>query len=358
MKSVKKILLSIIISVFYFSINIYAHHDLSDNEYDILFIGASYFTYNNLTGIMKNILNDCGIQAKMELHTAGGPYLYDHAYSSLTKAKIREKDWDFIVLQGVGSLTAYPDVFTDNPVYPALKKLHEFISGNCKSAKMIFCLPWAFEDGMTWKGWPDTYEDMQIKIYNNTILWAEEIGFSIAPVGWAWKSVLKEKGYPLHYLHQSDWNHPSLKGSYLMACVIYCTLFLEKIETTYYADLEQEEAVYFQSIASSTVMNHLAIWTEIPNQKSLPGKFQLYQNYPNPFNSYTSISYYLPEMNTVSINIYDSLGRELKSFKRKSQNAGHHIFTFYAHELAAGLYMYQLKIGNKVYQYKKMVLLK
>ncbi len=28
-------------------------------------------------------------------------------------------------------------------------------------------------------------------------------------------------------VHMSDWNHPSLKGSYLMACVIYSAVFQE-----------------------------------------------------------------------------------------------------------------------------------
>jgi len=58
---------------------------------------------------------------------------------------------------------------------------------NFKDTKIIYCLPWAYEDGMTWyEDWTDTYADMQDKIYNNTILFSNEIGFLIAPVGWAW----------------------------------------------------------------------------------------------------------------------------------------------------------------------------
>ena len=81
-------------------------------------------------------------------------------------------------------------------------------------------MAWAFEDGMTWyQDWTDTYEDMQLKIYDTVLEYAEEIGFMIAPVGWSWYKVLEELDYPLHYLHMGDWNHPSLKGSYLMACM-------------------------------------------------------------------------------------------------------------------------------------------
>ena len=86
---------------------------------------------------------------------------------------------------------------------------------------MVFCLPWAFEDGMTWvQGWTDTYEDMQIEIYENTLEYSNNLDFVISPVGWAWYKVLKEKNYPLHYLHMSDWKaHRSLHGGIGLAAV-------------------------------------------------------------------------------------------------------------------------------------------
>ena len=157
---------------------------------------------------------------------------------------------------------AYPDVFTAHPAYPALVTLKNKISANSGLTKMTFCLPWAFEDGMAWKeGWTDLYADMQEKIYTNTLKYADEIGFVIAPVGWAWYEILKEKNYPLHYLHLSDWNHPSLRGSYLMACVIYSTIFKEStIGIEYKANIPKEEATCFQDAASNTVLDSLELW--------------------------------------------------------------------------------------------------
>ncbi len=64
-------------------------------------------------------------------------------------------------MQGVGRVTAYPDSFTTHPVYPALVTLQNKVYETCESTKMAFCMPWAFEDGMTWYGWPDTYADME-----------------------------------------------------------------------------------------------------------------------------------------------------------------------------------------------------
>jgi hypothetical protein len=115
---------------------------------------------------------------------------------------------------------------------------------------------------MTWvPGWTDTYSDMQLEIYNNTLLWADSLDFVVTPVGWAWNKVLTEKNFPLHYLHMSDWNHPSLKGSYLMACTIYSTIFKESTELiSYYGGLSNNEANYFQEVASDIVLNNLVKW--------------------------------------------------------------------------------------------------
>jgi len=233
-----------------------------DNDtLEVLFIGSSYFSYNDLTTLFINLANTSGKKVFIGDQITKG-YLADHASSSSTEEIINEKDWDYVILQGVGSLTAYPDYYTHHPVFPALETLQNKISANCESTKMVFCMPWAFEDGMTWVlGWTDTYTDMQLKIYNKTLQWADSLDFVISPVGWAWNTVLSEKNFPLHYLHIRDWNHPSLKGSYLMACAIYSTIYKESTEDlSYYGGLTKGDAEYFQEVASNMILNNLDIW--------------------------------------------------------------------------------------------------
>ncbi len=235
--------------------------DSTPNE--ILFIGSSYFTYNNLPGMVRELSENMGKTVTIEAEMRNGLYLEDHAALATTEAKINERNWDYIVLQGGGMLMAYPDSFPDyHPVYPALVTLKNKIKANCEATKIIFELPWAFEDGMIWvSGWTDEYPEMQQKIYDNTLDYSDSIGFVISPVGWAWNTVLYEQNYPLHYLHLSDWNHPSLKGSYLMACVIYSTIFQEStVGTEYSAGISEEEVSYFQSIASNMVLDSLELW--------------------------------------------------------------------------------------------------
>lgn len=262
----------IIISVILASININcqkigtnpesANISESTNEnLDVLFIGSSYFYYNNLSELFTNLAENSGKEVNAVSHIAKG-YLSDHAGYISTESKINETDWDFIILQGVGTGTAYPEVYTNHPVLPALESLQTKILNNCENTKIVFCMPWAFEDGMTWlAGWTDTYTEMQFKIYENTIKWADSLNIFVAPVGWAWNTVLNEKNFPLHYLHLSDWNHPSLKGSYLMACVIYSTIYQKSCtEIPYYAGLKNDGADYFQEVASDIVLNNLETW--------------------------------------------------------------------------------------------------
>jgi hypothetical protein len=83
----------------------------------------------------------------------------------------------------------------------------------------------------------------------------------IAPVGEAWFEVPTEKDFPRHYLHMTDRNHPTMKGSYLTACVIYSTIFGESTEgSDYHAWLQAADAEYFQKTASSVVLDHPERW--------------------------------------------------------------------------------------------------
>ncbi len=233
----------------------------TDDATKVLFIGSSYFIAHDLPALFEGFATIMEHEVFIDECIESGLVLYDHANSLTTELKILEKDWDFVILQGVGTVTAYPDSFP-RKVIEALKILQKKIYLNCIKTKIVFCMPWAFEDGMTWKeGWTDTYADMQEKIYDNTLIYSDEVGFVISPVGWAWYKVLEEKNYPLHYLHLSDWNHPSLRGSYLMACTVYSTIFQESSTgISIYEGLPVEEATYFQEVASGVVLNSPGVW--------------------------------------------------------------------------------------------------
>jgi len=94
----------------------------------------------------------------------------------------------------------------------------------------------------------------------------------------------------------------------------------------------------------------------------LPDVFALHQNYPNPFNPVTTLRYDLPEDALVNINIYDMLGRQVKTLINHTQGAGYRSLIWdatndYGKPVSAGIYLYQIHAGEYM-QTKKMVLLK
>ena len=95
---------------------------------------------------------------------------------------------------------------------------------------------------------------------------------------------------------------------------------------------------------------------------SLPGEFALHQNYPNPFNPSTVITYDLATDSNVRLDIFDIMGRNVKTLVNEKQIGGRHIVSWDANDqfgqaVSAGVYLTRLHTGNKVFT-QKMILMK
>ena len=87
------------------------------------------------------------------------------------------------------------------------------------------------------------------------------------------------------------------------------------------------------------------------------------QNSPNPFNPSTSIKFYIPDISSVTIKIYDILGKEVNTLFNEKADAGYHIVYWngkdkYGQNAASGVYFYRLSTNVGFVQTKKMLLLK
>jgi hypothetical protein len=83
-----------------------------------------------------------------------------------------------------------------------------------------------------------------------------------------------------------------------------------------------------------------------------PVILSLVHNFPNPFNRQTTIEYTLPEKNTVSVNIYNVLGREIRSLLHKFQQAGTHSVVWNSRDnagrkVSSGTYFLRLEAGEQ-----------
>jgi hypothetical protein len=89
----------------------------------------------------------------------------------------------------------------------------------------------------------------------------------------------------------------------------------------------------------------------------VPRHFGLEQNYPNPFNPSTTISFSLPSRSTVSLKIFDALGREVAMLLAEELAGGTYSRQWNAAGLPSGVYFYRLQAGSFI-ETKRLILQK
>jgi hypothetical protein len=86
-------------------------------------------------------------------------------------------------------------------------------------------------------------------------------------------------------------------------------------------------------------------------------EFTLFPNYPNPFNPVTTIEFYLPKTDEVTLKIFNVLGEELTTLLSASLLSGFHTYQWNASNMPSGIYYYQIQAGD-FREVKKMILMK
>jgi hypothetical protein len=74
--------------------------------------------------------------------------------------------------------------------------------------------------------------------------------------------------------------------------------------------------------------------------------FELGQNQPNPFSGKTSISFTLAEKRKVTLTLFDSQGRLIKTLLNATKDEGNHIIDLNFQTLKSGIYYYKLVAGD------------
>tara|TARA_Y100001936_G_C16003033_1_gene629012 strand:+ start:49 stop:1242 length:1194 start_codon:yes stop_codon:yes gene_type:complete len=95
---------------------------------------------------------------------------------------------------------------------------------------------------------------------------------------------------------------------------------------------------------------------------TIPNNFALHAAYPNPFNPSTTIQFDIPEDSFVTINIYDTMGRKVKTLLNENISAGRRSIIWNGtnnlnQTVSAGIYFYAIS-ANKFNSTKKFILLK
>ena len=90
-------------------------------------------------------------------------------------------------------------------------------------------------------------------------------------------------------------------------------------------------------------------------EETMPDQFSLSPNYPNPFNPVTQICYKLTKEEYVSVKVYDTGGREVKTLVDRNQQPGTYRLAFNAKDLASGVYFCQISAGQQTKQIKMLL---
>ncbi len=95
----------------------------------------------------------------------------------------------------------------------------------------------------------------------------------------------------------------------------------------------------------------LVLSTQAIDNMVIPEGYAL-GNYPNPFNPTTTISYRIPDAQTVKLVVYNQLGQYVTTLVDQSMNAGEHNVVWHGldskgHPVSSGLYFYRMISGSE-----------
>jgi hypothetical protein len=111
------------------------------------------------------------------------------------------------------------------------------------------------------------------------------------------------------------------------------------------------------ALSAHMVYTRCTLPVAVSESEPIPGKVALAQNYPNPFNAVSNFEFEISRSTTVSLKVYDLLGREAATILEGVLPPGRYVRRFDATGLSSGVYFYRLTAGDFV-RSRKLVLLR
>lgn len=214
----------------------------------VFFLGNSYTSVNDLPYVFAALAWSGGHRVDTAVIAPGGWSLVDHAGDPDTRATLSASHWDWVVLQEQSEV---PAIESDRQrlMYPGARELVAAV--RAAGAQPIFYETWGHEGGWPSAGMPD-YHSMQTAIDDAYDFIAREQGAPVAPVGRAWAEIVNSD--PTPGLWQGDGSHPTAKGTYLAACVLYAATFHESpVGLGYHQWISGADAAEAQAAAADVV---------------------------------------------------------------------------------------------------------
>ncbi|MGH8764426.1 MAG: hypothetical protein ACRET8_01800 [Burkholderiales bacterium] len=209
-----------------------------DTPHRILFVGNSYFYYNDsLHNHVRRMVDAAGIATEKQLHyksaTIGGAPLSEQDVKGLlVPGRLGKEPFEIVILQGNSGAA-----LTDKRRQSFHDKVVEFNAEILKAgAKTVLYMTHAYV-----KPNKNASPDMIRKVEDLYVSVGNEVGAYVIPVGLAFEESYRRR--PDFLLHKTyDGSHPNMYGTYLAACVVFAIGAVDK-----------ESAAYLQQVAWDTV---------------------------------------------------------------------------------------------------------
>jgi PKD repeat protein len=235
----------------------------------VLFLGNSYTAANNLPLLVSNMAESTGDVLIYDSFTPGGYRFMDHASNPTTLAKINSDNWNYVALQAQSQETSLSQTQMETEVFPFGESLSNAIRANNECSQPMFYMTWGRKNGDTpncvARPWVCTYEEMDNVIKATYIFMAEINEAKLAPAGAVWRYI--RENHPSMDLYSGDGSHPSLAGSYAVACAFY-TMIYKKDPTsiTWNSTLTENEVNIIKMATKTIVFDEISTWdfTENP----------------------------------------------------------------------------------------------
>ena len=113
--------------------------------------------------------------------------------------------------------------------------------------------------------------------------------------------------------------------------------------------------VYSDNYSASATQDDGSCNTMAIDKNLLPQNFSL-NSYPNPFNPVVRVSFAIPEMGLVSVNVFDIRGRELAVLSNQNYQPGYYSANWDASAYSSGVYFISLKTNDTTITQKVLLL--
>ena len=208
----------------------------------VLLVGNSHTYYNGgVDTHLQSLLNAAHPEwnVVVQAQTGGGYTLENHFNDPASISAITDGDWDLVILQEQSSRPMQdPSLF-----YDYATRLNTLIRQS--GARTGFYMTWA------WRNNPEMYEPIR-DAYRYIGAYLDAL---VVPAGIAWENADSILGMP--NLYETDNYHPSIYGTYLVACLMMAKIWNQNpVGNSYYpTQIDAPTALLLQQLAWDTIQN-------------------------------------------------------------------------------------------------------